>query len=86
MYLGAGDICDDPWEKGMFQDVDVKIQICSYLNFVVDVLKHAFFLGSSHNIKILVYFNQIFKTSLNTKVFQSVNVKVQVQNVPELWR
>ena len=37
-------ICDDPWEKGMFQDVDVKIQVRSYLNFDVDVSKHAFFL------------------------------------------
>ena len=35
--------CDDPWEKGMFQDVDVKIQVRSYLNFDVNVLKHAFF-------------------------------------------
>ena len=29
--------------KGMFQDVDVKIQVRSYLNFDVNVLKHAFF-------------------------------------------
>ena len=35
--------CDDPREKGMFQDVDVKIQVRTYLNFDVDVLKHAFF-------------------------------------------
>ena len=35
--------CNDPWEKGMFQDVDVKIQVRSYLNFDVDVLTHAFF-------------------------------------------
>ena len=36
-------ICDDPREKGMFQDVDVKIQVRTYLNFDVNVLKHAFF-------------------------------------------
>ena len=35
-------ICDDSWEKGMIQDVDVKIQVRSYLNFDVDVLNHAF--------------------------------------------
>ena len=27
----------------MFQDVDVKIQVQTYLNFEVNVLKHAFF-------------------------------------------
>ena len=30
-------------EKGLFQDVDVKIQVRPYLDFDVDVLKHAFF-------------------------------------------
>ena len=34
---------DDLREKGMFQDVDIKIQVRTYLNFDVNVLKHAFF-------------------------------------------
>ena len=39
-----GSICDDPKEKGMFQDVDVKFQEQMYLKYDVDVLIHAFFL------------------------------------------
>ena len=35
-------ICDDPRKKDMFQDVDVKIWIRSYMSFDVNVMKHAF--------------------------------------------
>ena len=43
-------ICGDPRKKGVFQDVDVKIQVRSYLNFDVDVLKMPFSRGSSHSL------------------------------------
>ena len=53
--------CDDPREKGMFQDVDVKIQVRTYLNFDVNVLKHAFFLWIITNV-----------ISINENVFSKV--------------
>ena len=36
--------CDGPREKGMFQDVDVKIQVQTYLNFDVNVSRRFHFL------------------------------------------
>ena len=47
--------CDDPWEKGMFQDVDVKIQVRSYLNFDVDVLKTCLFPMDHHILTEIVH-------------------------------
>ena len=36
-------ICDDPLEKVMFEDVDVKLQAHLCLKFDVDAFEHAFF-------------------------------------------
>ena len=38
-------ICDDPWEKGIFEDVDVKFQAHLCLKFDVDVSENAFFIN-----------------------------------------
>ena len=57
----------------MFRDVDVSIQVQTYLSFDVNVLKHAFFPMDRH----------ICDDSFEKHKFQSVDVEVQVHFVPE---
>ena len=53
-------ICDDLREKGLFQDVDVKIQVRTYLNFDVNVLKHAFFPWIiTYNVLYVLYYPSV---------------------------
>ena len=61
----------------MFQDVDVKIQVQTYLNFDVNVLKHALFPWIITN----VMFHRKKSTSRQRQISG-----IYIQNIPGIWR